>query len=61
MSHKITAKHRVITDVCRARDGEEVEEVVQAVREGVKDLYAAWPVGNGTKIHVEVSVEYETD
>lgn len=54
----IKSMHRIISDGCRLRGGEEVEEVLEATRNEIAKLYGYWPQGKNAKIHVKVEVEY---
>ena len=54
----IKACHRIITDACRERGGEELAEVVAEVSLAIGELYKLWPKGMGAKINVLVTVEY---
>ena len=54
----IKACHRIISDDCRKRGGQEMAEVIAEVAIALGELYRHWPVGKGAKFNVVVTVEY---
>jgi len=54
----IIAHHRIISDHCRDRGNEEVSnDVADSVVDAVHELMEVWPKGDGSKIHILVTVE----
>lgn len=54
----INAKHRIITDSCRARGkGVAIEEALDSLRKEFQKLETTWPEGHGHQIHVVISIE----
>lgn len=54
----IKAMHRIVTDGCRGRGGEELAEVLAETAVALGELYKNWPQGQGAKFNVVVTVEY---
>lgn len=53
----VVAKHRIITDQCRARGTDViVAEVLADVEKAIRQALGGWPMGEGTQIHTKVEI-----
>lgn len=55
----LRALHRWITDDCRKGKGDEgaIQEVVGDVDRQLRQSLTGWPEGEGTRVHVVITVE----
>jgi hypothetical protein len=51
--------HAVVTDECREKKGDWTcyDEALHRLREQYAKVVKGWPVGNGAKIHIVLTVE----
>lgn len=55
----VSAKHAIITDICRENrsDAGAFEEAIARLRSEYEALCQGWPVNNGAKFHVVLTLE----